>query len=270
MRVSGRTQLLGLVGWPLEASLSFALQNAALESLGLDWLYLPLPVPPGRLERAFAGLAVCGFRGWNVTVPHKEEAARRVDALSAEAQRLGAVNTVRVDGQRLEGHNTDAEGLRRALAGAHLQGEEALVLGAGGAAAAVVAVLRERGLRVRVANRSPDRARALAARLGVEAVPWEEAAAASAGAALLTNATSSPDPLPGLSTGPRTLALDLHYHPTPFLARAARGMDGLEMLVGQAAESLRIWTGQEPPLEAMRRAALAERERQAAAAEAGR
>lgn len=263
--VSGRTQLLGLIGRPVERSLSFAMHNAALEALGLDWLYLPLPVRPGALETAFAGLAGTGFRGWNVTVPHKEEAARVVDALHGEAAELQAVNTVRVIANGLEGHNTDVAGLRRCLEGAALKGRRALVLGAGGAAAAAVRACQQLGLAVELANRTPERAERLAAHLGAVPLSWEEAAAAEVD--LLVNATASGDPLPGLAPGPETLLLDLHYRATPLLARASRATDGLEMLVQQGAESLRLWTGMEPPVEVMRRAALEERAR---TAESGR
>jgi len=146
--VSGETGVFGVIGWPVAHSLSPAIHNAAFAALGLDKTYLGLPVPPGMVLEALAGLRALGFEGANVTMPHKAAVADGVDELSDDARLLHAVNTVVVDGQRLVGHNTDAPGFDRFLrrdAGFDSEGRTALIYGAGGAARACALARDEPG-----------------------------------------------------------------------------------------------------------------------------
>ncbi len=187
-RIDSRTQLVGLMGWPVKHSVSPPMQNAAFDALGLNWRYVPLPVRPGQVGAAIDGLHALGFRGANVTVPHKQDALRALDApspapsargrkagvtqVSRDAQAVGAVNTIVVapprddeEGERsLRGYNTDVSGFLGALrAGAFRPpGASAVVVGAGGGARAVVfGLLQERAKRVIVLNRTPERAEQL-------------------------------------------------------------------------------------------------------------
>ncbi len=265
MILSGKACVAGVMGWPVGHSRSPRLHGFWLERHGIDGAYVPLAVPPDRAEQAIRALPALGFRGCNVTVPHKEAALRAVDAVDPLAARIGAVNTivVRPDGT-LEGRNTDAFGfianLREHAPGWAL-GSPALVIGAGGAARAVVVALLDAGAPVvRVANRTRERAAELAASLGgpIEVVDWAERSDALAGAGLLVNTTTlgmagqpaldiDLSPLP-----PTAVVTDIVYTPllTPLLAAAARRgnpvVDGLGMLLHQARPGFAAWFGVEP------------------------
>ena len=232
------------------------MMNAAFAELGLDWRYLHLPVPPELFAETVRALPGSGYRGANVTIPHKLAAHDLADELTEAAAAIGAVNTLGFEGGRITGDNTDAGGLIDALGGE--RPASALVLGAGGAARAAVWALREAGAEVTVWNRTPERARALADEFGVAAA--ERPAAME----LLVNATSiglargdSVDALPLVEAG---TVVDLVYgtEPTELVRwaerRGARVIDGLEILVRQGARSLERWTGQSAPVDAMRRA----------------
>ncbi len=257
---------LGVVGWPVAHSRSPAIQNAALQAVGLaDWRYQLLPVPPELFAETVAGLPGAGFRGVNVTIPHKEAALAVATDPSARAAAIGAANTLifEPDG-RTRADNTDAPGLIAALPFDPV-GRTALVLGAGGSARAAVWALLEAGAReVRVWNRAPERARALCAELGGVAV--ERAAPAD----LLVHCTAS-----GLHPGDDTFktlpigaddvngyecVVDLVYSDTETpLAQAARArrvrvVGGRELLVRQGALSFEQFTGRAAPVELMRRA----------------
>jgi shikimate dehydrogenase len=249
--------LAGVLGFPVGHSRSPAMMNAAFAELGLDWRYFQLPVPPERFAETARALPGSGYRGANVTLPHKLAAHDLADELTAAAATIGAVNTLTFEtGGRIAGDNTDAGGLIDAL------GDErpasALVLGAGGAARAAVWALREAGAEVTVWNRSVERARRLAAELGVGQTerpgPTD----------LLVNATSvglsAEDSLDDLPLVEAATVVDLVYGrgPTPLVrwaqARGARVVDGLEVLVRQGALSFERWTGRGAPVAAMRRA----------------
>jgi shikimate dehydrogenase len=262
----------GVLGWPLEHTLSPAIHNAAFRRLDLDWVYLAFPVPPERLEQAVAGLRVLGAVGANVTMPHKETVMSLLDELSGDARSVGAVNTIQTVGDRLIGHNTDVDGFSRFLtadAGLKVKGSRALVLGAGGAARAVVRALLDLEVEsVSVAARDAERGRRLSD-LGErveDPVEWAVASARVEDFDLVVNATplgaAGEDPLPTARFRMGQAVVDLVYEPpaTPLVARAresgAAGWNGLGMLVHQAAAALRIWSGQEPPVEAMSVAAL--------------
>lgn len=249
--------LAGVLGFPIGHSRSPVMMNAAFRALALDWRYLKLPVPPERFEQTVRALPGSGYRGANVTIPHKLAAHDLAGELSDAARAIGAVNTLSFhDDGRIAGDNTDAGGLLDAL------GEPvpatALVLGAGGAARAAAWALAHAGADVTVWNRTGERAAALAADLGVTH------AERPGPAELLVNATSvglrPGDSLDGLPLVDAQVVVDLVYGsaPTPIAhwaeERGARVVDGLEVLVHQGARSLAVWTGAKPPVDSMRRA----------------
>jgi len=275
-RIGGATHVVGIVGWPVEHSLSPAIHTAAFETSGLDWTYVPLPVPPRALAEALAGLAALGFRGANVTMPHKTETADLVGDLSEDARLLRAVNTIVVRDGELEGHNTDAPGFDRFLrrdAGFDPSGATALIYGAGGAARACALALARAGIAgLTVAARDEARAAPLVSIVDGVGVPIAVVGPGSVGglsADLVVNATpvGGPDAeaahpsLPRLGAG--VLVVDLLYDPpTTDLQKRAReagatALGGLGHLLEQAALSFELWTGTPAPLEAMSAAAIA-------------
>ena len=273
-RVHGGTHTTGIIGWPVEHSLSPALHNAAFAAAGLDWVYVPLPVAPRALPDALDGLVATGFAGANVTMPHKTETAERADRLSEDARRLGAVNTLLIEDGTLHGHNTDVGGFDRFLrrdAGFEPAGRSVLLYGAGGAArAAALAIVRAGATSLTVAVREP--ARALDLREALADLPGNVRVLAlddapDVRADLIVNATPvgvAGDVLPLPPLGPETLVVDLLYHPstTPLLTQAraagATAFGGLGLLLQQAALSFELWTATPAPLDVMSAAALAE------------
>lgn len=266
MSFTGAAAVAGVIGWPVGHSRSPVIHNHWLDRFGIDGVYVPLAVPPERVGDALRALPALGIKGVNVTLPHKRAAFAAMDETDPEAARMKAVNTVivREDGS-LFGRNTDAFGFVAALEesspGRSAADGPVAVLGAGGAARAVVAGLLDAGAReIRVANRTPERARALALEFGsgVRAAEWGDRAAILAGAALLVNATSL-----GMK-GRESLDLDMSALPssavvcdivyTPLkteLLRAAeaRGnpsVDGLGMLLHQARPGFAAWFGVDP------------------------
>ena len=255
--------LAGVMGWPVAHSRSPLIHNYWLQKHGLAGSYVQLAVQPDQLATALSGLAALGFKGCNVTIPHKVEALKLVHELDSNATRVGAVNTVVVqpDGS-LKGINTDGFGYIQSLLDAQpdwrADAGPAVVLGAGGAARAVVLALSDRGAKeILLINRTPDKAEAMAAEFGapVKAVPWEQRHAALGGAALLVNTTSqgmhdNPPLDIDLSALPtHALVSDIIYAPleTPLLLAAkARGnptVGGLGMLLNQARPAFEAWFG---------------------------
>ena len=273
-RVHGGTRTVGVIGWPVAHSLSPTIHNAAFIAMDMDWVYVPMPVPPDGLPAALAGLPALGFAGANVTMPHKTEAAELSDTRSEDAERLAAVNTLVVGPDGLAGHNTDAPGFDRFLrrdAGFDPEGRTALIFGAGGAARACALALARGGLaRLTVALRDAVRVRGLERSiegLGTEVSVTGFDEAGSVAVDLVVNATplgahGEELPLPPLHAD--LLVVDLLYRPsvTPMqtAARAAgvAAFGGLGLLLHQAALSFELWTGQPPPLAVMSAAALAE------------
>ena len=312
--ISGKTQLIGLIGWPVSHSFSPAMHNAALAQLGLDWVYVPLPVRPEEVGTAVPALPTLGFRGVNVTVPHKQAVMPFLHEIEAGAQAIGAVNTIVVvrsrgaeeqgsggAGERrsrgageshasrqlpnysitqlpnyqLHGHNSDWIGFLADLQekGVAVAGRDCLVLGAGGAARAVVYALVQRGARVWLLARRIEQAEAVAAAIGSEQVmarPLSQLPVIAAGttAPLIINSTPLgmtpdinnsiwPDDLP---FPPQAIVYDLVYNPpeTKLMRQAQAGgcqaIHGLGMLIHQGAEAFRLWTGQKPELRVMREA----------------
>ena len=269
MEPGAATRLVALLGDPVEHSLSPRFQNAAIRAAEIDAVYLALPVAPDRFAGLLQGIAAAGGAG-NVTLPHKTRAAALVEAPSRAVERTGACNTFWVEHGRLHGDNTDVEGFGRAarrLIGSPA-GARALVLGAGGAARAVIlSLIQERADAVHVLNRTPGRARAVADALdpsGRRVSVVERAAIEREGYDLLVNATSlglgPDDPAPlDLGLPVRVGAvLDLVYREggTRWVQAARRreipAADGLEMLIQQGAASFRRWFDREPDVDAMR------------------
>lgn len=275
--VTGR---IGLIGDPVEHSLSPTIQQPALDALGIGvqfelWHTLAADIPR-RIEQMRSG----EIHGANVTVPHKVVFFESVDDLSDTARRAGAVNTVLATDGKLFGDNTDVHGfitplIERAFP---FSSSAALILGAGGAARAVVVALLDAGIAtLRIANRTLSRAEALARTFDdprIEVLTLESAASATDGVGLIVNATAlgwhDESPVPAsffehLSSA--TLAYDLTYRDTPFLLAAQDAglatLDGLPMLVHQGARAFEIWTGRTAPLDVMLRAAEAERAQRA-------
>ena len=262
------TTYLGVSGWPVAHSRSPQMQNAALAAAGLaDWRYIRLPLPPELFAETVRALPALGFRGINVTIPHKEAALALADSASDAARAIGAANTLIFEEEGgIVAENTDSPGLLAALpAGWEPAGRTALVLGAGGAArAAVHALLAAGAADVAVWNRTPERAARLAADLGARAVDRPEPAQ------IVVNCTSiglhDPDatfkalPLEADSWGTGSLVVDMVYRDggTRLLAaartRGASVVDGLEILIAQGAASFERWTGRTAPRQAMREA----------------
>lgn len=280
--ITARTRLVGLLGYPLEHSLSPRMHNAAFQAQGLDVAYVPLAVPPEAIGEAMTGLRALGFLGANVTIPHKQAVVPHLDALSPQAAAVGAVNTIvreeAADGTvRLRGDNTDVAGFLAPLT-THtevLTGTKMLIFGAGGAARAVAYALLTTltPARLTLAARRPEQAERLAEDLAaydpeeaLQAVPLDAASAAVRASRLLVNATplgmhphTDGTPWPNAADySEGQVAYDLVYNPetTRFLreaaAQGATTIGGLDMLIAQAAASYRQWTDRDMPLDEVR------------------
>lgn len=260
--ISAHTAVCGIVLHPAGHTRSPAMHNAAFEALGIDAVYAAFDVPPAGLAAALAGARALGIRQLALSIPHKEAALALLEEVDETARRIGAVNTATLRDGRYVGSNTDWIGAVRALERVTpLAGRKAVVLGAGGAARAVVFGLRERGARVVVLNRTPERARRLAGELGADA-SGSLADLADTPHDLLVNTTSvglrdDASPVRADAIDPAAVVMDAVYEPerTRLLRdaekRGARTVAGKWMLVHQAAEQLRTWTGREAPLETM-------------------
>jgi shikimate dehydrogenase len=286
--IDGQTQLVGVMGWPVEHSLSPVMHNAAFDALGMNWRYVAFPVRPGQVGRAIAGLQALGFRGTNVTVPHKEQVIPYLDQIPPRVRQFGAVNTIIVDRDdaghcTLSGENTDVQGFVRALGqqGFEVEGQRVLIAGAGGGARGVVYGLCGAGAAsVVVLNRTPERATALVADLAAQGHATSlRAAALTPGSLeryasevdLLVNTTTvGMWPHTDASIWPEGRPLPVHlavcdlvYRPleTKLLEQAraagALAIDGLGMLIAQGALSFEMWTGLWPPEDVMRAACTA-------------
>jgi shikimate dehydrogenase len=270
MRIlSAKARVAGIAGWPVSHSRSPRIHGFWLDRHGIDGAYVPLPIDPAAFVIAMRGLRAAGFAGANVTVPHKLAAFALCDQVDESARRAGAVNTLIFRPEGIEGSNTDGFGFVAGLrdAGTDPMAGPALILGAGGAARAVAAALLDLGVRVSIANRTPERAAALAQDLpGLRVVPWEHRSGALADHALLVNSTTlglGGRGDPGLSfaqASPALVVADLVYVPleTPLLAQARRHglrtVDGLGMLLHQARPGFAAWFGVDPTVDAALRA----------------
>ena len=275
VRPTATTRLAGVIGDPVRHSLSPALHNAAFAHLGLDWTYVAFEVAAGGGADAVAAMRSLGIDGLSVTMPLKAEVAEACDELSPAAAMLGAVNCVRRSGDRLIGENTDGVGFVNSLrsqAGIELAGMHAVVLGAGGAARAVMVALVSEGASVTIVNRSVERAMqaaelgkqaASAAGIGSSMSVMVGAPGAIRDADLVVNATplgmhgTDPMPAPPELLRHGQIVVDLIYTPalTPILEAAdeagAQILNGTGMLLFQAAEQFKMWTGRDAPVRAM-------------------
>jgi len=255
----------GVIGWPISHSLSPRLHGYWLDTLGIDGRYDAIPIEPDNLERDIRGLIDQGYAGINATLPHKESLVGLADRIEPFAERVGAVNTLVFRDGEIHASNTDGfgfiENLRQNAEGVDFTGHPAVVLGAGGAARAVIAALQDAGVPdVRLTNRTKARAAELAAELGgnISVIDWTARDEALAGCGLVVNTSSlgmkGQPPLEialdDLPTG--ALVTDIVYNPleTPLLANAkSRGnpaVDGLGMLLHQARPGFEAWFGKAP------------------------
>ncbi|MEH2435485.1 MAG: shikimate dehydrogenase [Nostoc sp.] len=280
--ITGKTKLLGVIGHPVEHSLSPAMHNAAIAHLGLDYVYLPFPIAPHNLEIAIAGFAAIDVVGFSVTIPHKQAIITLLSEITPIAQAIGAVNTVSRQNNQWVGTNTDIEGFIAPLQTTYKQDwsqKVAVILGNGGAARAVVAGCHQLGFaKIHVVGRNVQRLQEFGNSWNnspisenLEVHQWEELPKLIPQANLLVNTTpigmypkvnESPLSVKEIANLPKgAIAYDLIYIPKPtqFLEQAEKqgaiAIDGLEMLVQQGVAALKIWLQQETvPVEVMRQA----------------
>ncbi len=278
-QITGSTRICGIIGDPIEHSMSPVMHNAAFEALGLNYVYLPFRVHREGLKAAMSGMRALNIVGLNVTIPHKMAVIPFLDKLDLLAGRIGAVNTIANENGELAGYNTDASGFLQALRaqGVESEGKRIVILGAGGAAKGISFILAEAGASLVILNRTLYRAKELASQIAqdcqrkIEAMTLNEANLKRAfdRADILVNTTSvgmTPDvdrsPVPGNLLGSRLVVSDIVYNPleTRLLREAkatgARTIDGLDMLVWQGALAFEKWTGQKAPFEIMKQAAI--------------
>ncbi|OGO24654.1 MAG: shikimate dehydrogenase [Chloroflexi bacterium RBG_16_50_9] len=279
--ITGKTKICGVIGDPIAHTVSPAMHNAAFQSIGLDYVYVPFRVASEELGKAVAGIRAMNIRGLNVTIPHKVAIIPMLDGLDPLAEKIGAVNTIVNNEGNLRGYNTDATGFLQALLekGVEPEGRNIVILGAGGASRAVTHVLVVRGARLTVLNRRLELgwAEALAGEilddLNIEVKVLElgddNLARALDGAEILVN-TTSVGMLPNIEEtlvpvqllSPDIVVFDIVYNPirTRLLREAAaagaRIIGGVDMLAWQGAQAFEKWTGQPAPLELMRDEAI--------------
>jgi shikimate dehydrogenase len=279
--ISGESRICGVIGDPIEHSMSPVMHNAAFEERGIDYLYIPFRVEKEELGKAIAGMRALNIRGLSVTIPHKIAVIPFLDELDPLAERIGAVNTIVNDDGVLRGYNTDATGFLQALLerGIRPRGKNVVILGAGGASRAISFILAERGAHLVILNRllELDWAEELASRISqiftkeVEALELNEENLAKVleKADILVNATSvgmSPNigeaPIPAKLLKPGLIVFDIVYNPikTRLLREAevagAETIGGLDMLVWQGALAFEMWTGLKAPVKLMREEAI--------------
>jgi shikimate dehydrogenase len=277
--ISAKTMLYGILGDPVEHSLSPVMQNAAFQDTGIDAVYLAFCVNKAALQGAMAGIRGLGIGGVNVTIPHKMAVMKYLDEVDSQAKLVGAVNTVRYEEGRLVGFNTDGLGAIEALkeAGKGLNQEQVVLIGAGGAARAISHSLVLEGSNLTILNRNIERAQSLVDDLGEKLgsnvkclnLTHENLEETLGEADFLINATSvgmAPEidetPVEKKLINSHLTVFDIVYNPleTRLLREAkengAKVVDGLGMLVHQGAAAFELWTGHEPPVEVMRKAAL--------------
>jgi len=290
VEIDGATQVVGVIGWPVQHSLSPPMHNAAFRALGLNWVYVAFAVHPDNVGTAIEGMRALGIRGLNVTIPHKAAVASHLDEISPTSRQLGGVNTITNADGHLRGDSTDGAGFIRALAeaGEGVTDNHIVLIGAGGSARAVaLAVAQEQPEELFIVNRTPQRAVELAelvrAAGGLKAVraialdmdSSEVARAVSSADVIIDSTPVGMYPhadvapvLPPEWLRPSQLVCDLTYNPrdTVLLQAAreagARTLDGTGMLVHQGAIAFQQWTGQQAPVEVMRLALLEALERQ--------
>lgn len=277
LRITGKTTVIGIFGYPVEHSLSPLMHNTAFKHLNIDYCYVPFPVHPDKVGEAVAAIRALRLRGVNVTIPHKQAVIPFLDEISPEARIIGAVNTIVNRDGALKGYNTDGQGFVRSLredAGMDPAGKTVILLGAGGSARGVGVQLALAGAKkVYLVNRTPEKAEEIAkviadnTKAQAEVLPWtKEALEQALGTAqIIVNTTSigmfpyyaSVPPVITALLRPGILVADLVYNPveTGFLTAAAEKgcatLSGLGMLLYQGAIAFELWTGQPAPVTAM-------------------
>ena len=268
--ITGKTQTIGILGWPVAHSLSPAMHNAAFADLALDYSYIPLPVHPDHLEQAIQGLKSMGFVGVNVTIPHKVTIMPFLDEIDPSAQLAGAVNTVVIKQGKTIGYNTDAQGFVLSLTtkDVTINNKTAVIMGAGGAARAVVCGLLAQGIKkiiigTRSQLKAEDFVKTFPNRNNLQGCNWDEEIFRNEirQCDILINCTpigmeaNSKETLPvqWQDVPKATLVCDLIYNPplTPFLIAAQKHghviINGAGMLIEQGALAFELWTGKKAP-----------------------
>ncbi len=279
MNISGKTRVCGVIGYPIEHTLSPLMHNAAFEAVGLDYVFLAFKVKPSRVEDAVNGLRALNIRGLNVTMPHKSRVMAHLDRIDLSAQIIDSVNTILNKENLLFGFNTDGVGALKALKenGVELKGRKVLLLGAGGAARAIAYTMAKEADELAVLNRTVKQAQSLSKLLEKSFNKKIVAGSLSPSdiqknlqdSDILINATSvgmkpHPDESPVVAKllRPNLAVLDIVYNPLETKlakdakAAGAKVVSGVEMLIYQGAASFEIWTGKSAPVEVMRKAAL--------------
>lgn len=268
MRISGKTKVVGLIGYPVEHSLSPAMHNAAFEHLNLDFCYVTFSVRPDFLKDAIKAIVALNLRGVNVTVPHKENVLPLLDTVNEEASFIGAVNTILNSDGTLMGFNTDGRGFMESLSEASIgvEGKNVLIIGAGGACRAVSYYLSDRAGSLRIFDTDGAKAEKLVHDLGSIRSNVSRSADVNDldGIDVVINATplglkeTDPAPLDISLIRKEMTVCDLIYRETPLLRAASqkgcKTLDGLGMLLHQGILAFEIWTGVKPPVETMRKA----------------
>lgn len=273
--VTARTKILCVIGHPIEHSMSPIMHNAAIQDLGLDYLYVAFDVPPNKLKEALKGLKTLNIKGINVTLPHKENAIKFIDKVDEIAQKIGAINTIKNEDSFLIGRNTDAEGANKALldAGCEITGKNIVIIGAGGAAKAISYSLASDTKKITIINRTEDRAKKLVnelkSRMGlnIENKKYSEILLREeiGNADILINATPV-GMFPTIDISPVSkkilhgdlFVFDLIYNPleTQLIKDSkeigCQTLSGLDMLVNQGALAFEWWTNRKPNLELMK------------------
>lgn len=275
--ITGETKFLALIGDPVKHSVSPQMHNSALREMELNYVYAAFKVPESSLKRAVAGLKALGIKGINVTIPHKRNVIKHLDEMDETAERIGAVNTIKISG-KMKGFNTDGRGALRALKSktGELKDKKIVILGAGGACRAIAFTLAEKEGKIVISNRTASKAEKLADEISqetgkeIEQIRQEQKYLKNEleDSDILINSTSvgmHPNEDETILTSDQMhsglTVMDIVYNPikTKLLKEAekagAETIDGLEMLVQQGASALEIWTDESPPIEIMRNAA---------------
>lgn len=278
INITGKTRVCGIIGDPIEHTLSPVMQNAAFREMGLDYIYLPFKVAEGNLSEAIDGLRALNMAGTNVTIPHKVVVIPLLDDIDGLAGYIGAVNTIVNQGGSLKGYNTDASGFYQALTANKIEvsKKKIVILGAGGASRAIAFILADKGAELTILNRSLDSAQTIAERvfqalrteIKVGKLTVKNLEPVMDEADILVNTTSlgmSPylteTPVPARLLKKELVVFDIIYNPlkTRLIKEAekegARVLNGLEMLVRQGTAAFELWTGLKAPIEVMRKAA---------------
>jgi shikimate dehydrogenase len=270
MKITGKTRIAGIFGYPVEHTLSPAMHNSAFEALGLNCCYVPFSVHPDRLSSAMDAVRALNLLGVNVTVPHKEKVLPMLDEIDDEASFIGAVNTVVNTDGRLKGYNTDGRGFMQSLSESRIEvkGRVVLILGAGGAARAIGYYLARKAKALSIYGRTAEKAERLATDLkkvsdnvsALRRISRPDKFQVIINATPLGLKNGDPLPIDTASLDNRQIVCDLIYRNTRFLAEASgKGcitLNGLGMLLWQGVFAFELWTGRKPDVGIMRKALI--------------